>query len=354
MMLSPLTIGPFRFENNLALAPMAGITDLPSRRLARHYGAGLVIGEMVAANPQTRHSRKSVLRCAIDGDTAPVIRQIVGNDPAIMAEAARHNVANGADIIDINMGCPAKKVCRKSAGSALLADEALVARLLTAVVQSVDAPVTLKIRTGIDRQSVNALQIARIAEDCGVQLLTIHGRTRADKFNGQAEYDTIADVCRQVSIPVLANGDIDSPEKARHVLQVTGAAGLMIGRAARGRPWIFREIAHFLTTGHRLPAPNLREIADVLLTHVRELHHFYGEPAGIRIARKHIGWYLGQFPFFRSWRATINQLETAQQQLSTLQAVLEDIEPPDRASASQRAVLGGRNRNPVRNSGYTL
>ncbi len=318
--LTPLAIGPCRLANRLALAPMAGITDTPFRRLALEFGAGLTVSEMVAANPDLRATRKSRLRSPGADTPRPAAVQIVGNDPAIMADAARHNVALGAEIIDINMGCPAKKVCRKAAGSALLGDEILVGKILHAVVDAVPTPVTLKIRTGIDRSRRNAVAIARIAESAGVQMLTVHGRTRADRFTGAVDYDAIAEVRQAVRIPVLANGDIDSPEKARHVLDHTGAAGVMIGRAAQGCPWIFRDIAHYLATGQRLPPPSADQIINIALRHLRGLHALYGETAGVRIARKHIGWYLGSLAP-AGWRQQTNRLTTAAEQLAAIEGL---------------------------------
>ncbi len=319
--LTPLTIGDCRLPNRLALAPMAGITDQPFRRLALAFGAGLAVSEMIAANPELRTTRKSRLRSRHTGMPHPVAVQIVGNDPAVMADAARYNVELGAEIIDINMGCPAKKVCRKAAGSALLADEALVGRILDAVVNAVSAPVTLKIRTGIDHANRNAVAIARIAQSAGIRMLTVHGRTRADRFTGSADYDTIAQVCDAVDIPVLANGDIDSPERARQVLERTGAAGVMIGRAARGRPWIFREISRHLATGAPPSAPRRDQIIDIAQQHLRGLYALYGEQAGVRIARKHIGWYLGQLGAPPEWRRRINRLTSASDQLDALDSL---------------------------------
>lgn len=324
-MLHPITIGNYRFENNLALAPMAGVTDQPFRILAKKLGAGITVSEMVASNPETRSSRKSLLRTEYQEEPSPVIVQLVGNDASVMADAAKFHVDQGAHIIDINMGCPAKKVCRKAAGSALLGDEKNVARILCAVVNAIDHPVTLKIRTGVSREARNAVQIAKIAEDNGVQLLTVHGRSREDKFNGDAEYETIRQVCQAVKLPVIANGDISSAKKAAQVFQATGAAGIMIGRGAQGRPWIFREIAHFLKTGEQLPAPKINEIATLMLEHLTNLHTFYGEPAGVRIARKHIGWYFSTLPDSQGWRKRINQLTSSNQQLDAVEQYFERI-----------------------------
>lgn len=292
-MLQTITLGSHHIEP-IALAPMAGVTDYPFRHICRQLGAGYTVSEMVTADTRLWHTAKSRFRLDHRGEPAPRSVQILGYDPEMLAEAARINVDRGADIIDINMGCPAKKVCNRLAGSALLQDEALVARILTAVVNAVDVPVTLKTRTGWDRAHKNGVQIARIAEDVGIQMLVIHGRTRADKYEGQAEYDTIAAIKQSVKIPVLANGDIDSSEKALTVLQQTGCDGIMLGRAAHGRPWIFREIRHFLSTRTPLPPLSLAEQAQVIFQHLCTLHDFYGEEFGVRFARKHIGWY-GQY-----------------------------------------------------------
>ncbi|HEY2346071.1 MAG TPA: tRNA dihydrouridine synthase DusB [Xanthomonadaceae bacterium] len=292
-----MRIGPYLIEPNVVLAPMAGVTDKPFRVLCKRLGAGLCVSEMTISDPRFWTTRKSITRMDHAGEPAPVSVQIAGTEPALLAEAARYNVDHGAQIVDINMGCPAKKVCNAWAGSALMRDPALVARILSAVVDAVAAldrnvPVTLKIRTGWDREHRNALDIARIAQDCGIAALAMHGRTRDQHYTGMAEYDTIAAVKAAVAIPVLANGDIDSPQRAKFVLEHTGADAVMIGRAAQGRPWIFREIAHFLATGETLPEPSLQEVRDVLLGHLHALHDFYGDEAGVRIARKHLGWYL--------------------------------------------------------------
>jgi tRNA-dihydrouridine synthase B len=290
-MAAEMKIGPYEITPALVLAPMAGITDKPFRVLCKRLGAGLCVSEMTASDPSVWDTRKSRLRRDHAGEPEPVSVQIAGYDPAMLADAARFNVDEGAQIIDINMGCPAKKVCKRDAGSALLADEPLVARILQAVVAAVPVPVTLKIRTGPSPDRRNGEQIARIAEDCGVAALAVHGRTRADRFLGHAEYDTIARIKSAVSIPVMANGDIQTPEQAREVLQMTGADAVMVGRAAQGRPWIFREIEHFLRTGEHLPAITRLEAGDILLGHLDDLYGFYGETMGVRIARKHIGWY---------------------------------------------------------------
>jgi len=309
-----MRIGPYQLKNNLVVAPMAGVTDRPFRILCRSLGAGLAVSEMVASNSLLWGSEKTKRRANHEGESEPKSVQIVGADPALLAEAARFNVANGAQIIDINMGCPAKKICNVMAGSALLRDESLVARLLESVVQAVDVPVTLKIRTGWDSTSRNGVRIARLAESTGIQALSVHGRTRADAFMGAAEYDTIRDIKAAVSIPVIANGDIDTPEKAKLVLEHTGADGIMVGRAAQGRPWIFREMAHFLATGEKLDEPSPLEVRDILLGHLENLHSFYGEALGVRVARKHIGWYSKGCVGGANFRRAINQLESAAEQ----------------------------------------
>lgn len=304
---------------------MAGVTDRPFRQLCRSLGAGLVISEMLTADSSLWGSRKSTLRMDHTGEAEPIAVQIAGGDPEMMAEAARLNAANGAQIIDINMGCPAKKVCKKAAGSALLKDEQLVADILHAVVSAVDIPVTLKFRTGWSTEERNAIRIARIAEDAGIKALALHGRTRADAFAGAAEYDTIASVVNAVKIPVFANGDIDSPHKAKTVLDYTGAAAVMIGRAAQGRPWIFREIAHYLQTGEQLPEPSLTEVRDILSSHLRELYRFYGEFMGPRIARKHASWYLQTVPGSDEFRKTFNAIDNAEEQQTSIQNFFEQL-----------------------------
>lgn len=316
--MSAVRIGPYALPNQVILAPMAGVTDRPFRLLCRRLGAGLVVSEMVTSDVRLWNSRKSRLRLLHEGDPQPRSVQIAGGDPEMLAEAARANVALGAQIIDINMGCPAKKVCNKAAGSALMKDEALVARILDAVVKAVDVPVTLKIRTGWDRDNKNGIAVARIAEESGIQALAVHGRTRADLYTGEAEYDTIAAIKQSVSIPVFANGDIDSPQKARQVLDATGADALLIGRAAQGRPWIFREITHYLATGELLAVPGLEEVEQILLEHLAALHAFYGEVMGVRIARKHVGWYLATLPGAREFRAQFNRLESTDAQCASV------------------------------------
>lgn len=310
-----MQIGAFHIEPRVILAPMAGVTDKPFRLLCKRMGAGLAVSEMTTSDPRFWSTRKSLHRMDHAGEPAPVSVQIAGTDPAVMAEAARHNVEHGAQLIDINMGCPAKKVCNAWAGSALMRDERLVGAILEAVVQAVDVPVTLKIRTGWSVDHRNAPVIARIAEAAGIAALTVHGRTRDQHYTGLAEYDTIAAIKRDASIPVIANGDIDSPAKAAWVLQATGCDAVMIGRAAQGRPWIFREVAHFLATGQLLPEPSLQEIRDVLLAHLEHLHGFYGELAGVRIARKHLGWYAKDRPENAGFRAVVNRAESAQSQM---------------------------------------
>jgi tRNA-dihydrouridine synthase B len=310
-----MQIGPYRIDPPLVLAPMAGVTDKPFRLLCKRLGAGLAVSEMTSADPTLWHTRKSLRRMDHAGEPEPVSVQIAGYDPAMLAEAARFNVANGAQLIDINMGCPAKKVCNVWSGSALLQDEPLVARIVKAVVDAAGVPVTLKIRTGWNRDNRNALNIARIAEDNGIAALAVHGRTRADKYEGEAEYATIAAVKAAVRIPVLANGDVCTPEQAQHVLAVTGADAVMIGRGAQGRPWIFREIAHYLATGELLPEPEPAEVAAILLGHLEHLYAFYGEPAGVRIARKHLGWYAKDRPENAAFRQVVNRAETAGEQL---------------------------------------
>jgi tRNA-dihydrouridine synthase B len=304
---------------------MAGITDRPFRRLARRFGAALAVSEMVSCRPELRESRKTRLRLDHAGEPGPISVQIAGSDARMLADAARYNVERGAEIIDINMGCPAKKVCNVAAGSALLSDEPLVARILEAVVAAVDVPVTLKIRTGPSPERRNAVRIARIAEAAGAQALAIHGRTRACMFEGEAEYQTIAEVKAAVRIPVIANGDIRSPEDARRVLEVTGADGVMIGRAAQGRPWFFRELAHYLATGERLSPPPAREIGAVLDEHLEGLYSLYGSEQGARVARKHIGWTVRTLPGGEALRRSVNALHTAREQLSAVNDYFERL-----------------------------
>ncbi len=309
----------YSLRNNLFVAPMAGVTDRPFRQLCKKLGAGLAVSEMVTSNSLLYGSKKTERRANHQGEVAPISVQIAGADPAMMAEAAKYNVDRGAQIIDINMGCPAKKVCNVMAGSALMQDEPLVARILEAVVGAVPGtPVTLKFRTGWNRQNKNAPTIARIAEESGIRAVSIHGRTRADQYTGEAEYETIALVKRLVSIPVIANGDITTPEKAKHVLDVTGADGVMIGRAAQGRPWIFREIEHYLKTGAKLPPPKVSEIREVLTEHLEDLYDFYGLETGVRVARKHISWYTKGLPGSAAFRFTMNQLPSVGEQRAAI------------------------------------
>lgn len=310
-----MQIGPFTIVPRVLLAPMAGVTDKPFRLLCKRLGAGLAVSEMTTSDPRFWSTQKSLRRMDHMDEPDPVSVQIAGTIPAVMAAAAKYNVDHGAQLIDINMGCPAKKVCSAWAGSALMRDEMLVARILEAVVRAVDVPVTLKIRTGWDADHRNAPRIARIAQESGIAALTVHGRTRDQQYTGSAEHDTTAAIKAQLSIPVIANGDIDSPHKAAFVLRRTGCDAVMIGRAAQGRPWIFREIAHYLATGALLPEPSLREVRDVLLAHLEHLHAFYGEPAGVRIARKHLGWYAKDRPQNHAFRVVVNRAETAEAQL---------------------------------------
>jgi tRNA-dihydrouridine synthase B len=311
-------IGPIHLRNNLIVAPMAGVTDRPFRSLCKRMGAGMAVSEMVASNSLLWGSEKTIRRGNHEGEVEPRVIQIAGADPAMMAEAAKYNVDKGADIIDINMGCPAKKICNVYAGSALLKDEPLVARIVDAVVKAVDVPVTLKIRTGWNKENRNALTIARIAEEHGIQSLAMHGRTRACMYTGEAEYDTIRAVKQSVRIPVVANGDITTPEKARLVLDYTGADAIMIGRAAQGRPWIFREIEHYLKTGTKLAPPQVEEIRDVLVGHLHDLYAFYGYERGVRVARKHIGWYTKGLRSSAVFRARMNTLDDAGLQLAAV------------------------------------
>ena len=310
-----MQIGPYRIDPPLVLAPMAGVTDKPFRLLCKRMGAGLAVSEMTTSDARLWRSGKSRARMDHAGEPEPVSVQIAGSDPRMLAEAAHHNAAQGAQIIDINMGCPAKKVCNAWAGSALLQDEPLVARILAAVVAAVDVPVTLKIRTGWDREHRNALRIARIAEDAGIAALAVHGRTRADKYEGEAEYETIAAVKAAARIPVIANGDIATPQQARAVLAATGADALMIGRGAQGRPWIFRQITRYLADGTLLPEPVPDEVGAILCGHLEALHVFYGEEAGVRIARKHLGWYAKDRPENAAFRDVVNAAADAAAQL---------------------------------------
>ena len=318
-----MQIGPYQLRNNVFVAPMAGVTDRPFRQLCKELGAGYAVSVMAASNPRVWASEKTARRINHEGEMEPKAVQIAGADPAMLAEAARFNVERGAQIIDINMGCPVKKVCNNWCGSALLRDEVLVASLLEAVVAAVNVPVTLKFRTGWDRQHKNALRIARIAEESGIAMLTLHGRTRADGYQGEAEYDTIAAVKAASRLPVVANGDIDSPHKARQVLQYTGADAVMIGRAAQGRPWIFREIDHFLQTGSLLPSPRIAEVRALMSGHLRAHYAFYGDYLGVRTARKHIGWYVRDLQGGEDFRQQMNRIEDCEEQLSAVDRFFE-------------------------------
>ncbi|MDC0641257.1 tRNA dihydrouridine synthase DusB [Porticoccaceae bacterium] len=318
-------IGPYHISRKTILAPMAGVTDLPFRQLCREMGAGLVVSEMVAADPSTWDTRKSRLRIQFGDEPAPRSVQIAGYDPQMMAEAARFNVAQGAEIIDINMGCPAKKVCKRAAGSALLQDPQLVDDILQAVVAAVDVPVTLKIRTGWDRQNRNGATIAKIAEQAGIAALAVHGRTRACRFVGEVEYDTIAEIVETVSMPVIANGDITSPQKAVAVLEHTGAAAVMIGRGAQGNPWIFNQINHYLDKGEQLAPPSIEEIGVIMARHLQALHNFYGEVGGVRISRKHIGWYSSELAGGKEFTQHFNKLESRTHQQEFLKQFFLNI-----------------------------
>ena len=319
------TIGPYALTTPCILAPMAGVTDRPFRQLCRQLGAGLTVSEMVTSDRTLWHTAKSKLRLDHRGEPEPRIVQIAGGDPEMLADAARGNVEHGAQIIDINMGCPAKKVCNKAAGSALLRDERLVGDILAAVVSAVDVPVTLKIRTGWCENTRNGMRIARLAESLGIQALAVHGRTREQRYTGEAEYDTIAAIRQAVDIPVFANGDIDSPEKAYRVLQHTEADAVMIGRSAQGNPWLFREIVHYLQTGEHLAPPSADERLAVMQTHLSALYQHYGDYMGVRIARKHVGWYLQTLPEGQQARARFNALETPEQQRAFVHAFLSPI-----------------------------
>jgi len=311
---STMRIGPYQLENNLVLAPMAGVTDRPFRQLCKSMGAGMAVSEMVSSNSLLWGSEKTKRRANHEGENEPRSVQIVGADPKLMAEAARHNRDNGAQIIDINMGCPAKKICNVMAGSALLQNEKLVAEILETIVKSVEIPVTLKIRTGWDKDNRNGVKIAQIAEQSGIQALAVHGRTRACAYKGQAEYDTIRAIKLSVNIPVIANGDITTPEKAKQVLDYSGVDGIMIGRAAQGRPWIFREIDHYLKTGQKLEEPGIEEVRDILLNHLINLYDFYGEYTGVRMARKHISWYSKGLKSSAEFRRQVNTADSMEHQ----------------------------------------
>lgn len=327
-----MRIGPYTLPNNLFVAPMAGVTDRPFRKLCKQLGAGYAVSEMVTSRPDLWDSLKTSRRANHDGEAAPIAVQIAGTDAAMMADAARYNIDRGAQIIDINMGCPAKKVCNKWAGSALMQDEGLALQIVEAVVAACTphgVPVTLKMRTGWAAEARNALSIAVAAESAGIQMLTIHGRTREQRYAGQAEHDTVAHIKTRVTIPVVANGDIDSPQKARDVLARTGADAVMIGRGAQGRPWLFREIAHFLATGAELPAPTLAELKGWMLAHLLEHYELYGELTGVRSARKHLGWYAQSFACPAAWRVSvhrqrINAAETCEAQLAAVTDLFDE------------------------------
>ena len=332
-----MRIGPHELVNNLALAPMAGVTDLPFRLLCRRLGAAISASEMLTCDVRLWHTEKSRRRMDHSGEPEPRAVQIAGGDPEMMAEAAQRNVDAGAQIIDINMGCPAKKVCNKAAGSALMKDEPLVRQILEAVVKAVNVPVTLKMRTGWDCEHRNGLQIARMAEAIGIQALAIHGRTRACMYQGSAEYDTIRTIKQQISIPIFANGDIDSAAKAKFVLEQTGADGLMIGRAAQGRPWIFQEIFSALNGDDTFVEPSIEEVRDIMLAHLRDLHTFYGEEAGVRVARKHIDWYAKSRATAPALRQAVMQATDASTQLDRVQAYFDALGEARETSLSSAA-----------------
>ena len=332
-----MQIGPYTLPNALFVAPMAGVTDRPFRQLCRQFGAGYAVSEMVTSRKDLWHTLKTSRRANHEGEPGPIAVQIAGTEPAMMAEAAAYNIERGAQIIDINMGCPAKKVCNKWAGSALMQDETLALQIIEAVVAACEpqsVPVTLKMRTGWCQSHKNALSIARAAENAGVQMVTVHGRTREQGYKGEAEYDTIAAVKAALRIPVVANGDITSPEKAREVLRQTGADALMIGRAAQGRPWIFREVAHYLATGEHLASPLVAEVRRALLEHLQDHYSLYGEFTGVRSARKHIGWYVRSLPGGEDFREQMNRLESSEQQLAAVARYLDGLaEQMDRLPA---------------------
>jgi tRNA-dihydrouridine synthase B len=316
--LTPIKIGPHTLPSNIVLAPMAGVTDRAFRRLCRRFGAGLAASEMLTADIRLWDTPKSRRRMDHGDEPSPRVVQIAGFDPTMMADAARRNVDAGAEIIDINMGCPAKKVCNRLSGSALMQDEVLVAHILRAVACAVSVPVTLKTRTGWNRDNKNGLRIAKIAQDCGIQALAVHGRTRVDMYEGEAEHDTVADIKSRIDIPVFANGDVDSPQRARHILERTGCDGIMIGRAAQGRPWIFDEVNFFLNTGGLRGALALEKVRDIMRAHLEDLYALYGDKTGVRVARKHLSWYLRQHPGQESLRNLLVTIETPEEQLSTL------------------------------------
>jgi tRNA-dihydrouridine synthase B len=330
-------IGPYTLDNNLILAPMAGVTDRPFRQLCKKMGAGLVVSEMLSSNPSVWNTTKSQLRMNHEGESGIRSVQIAGSEPFLMAQAAQFNVDNGAQIIDINMGCPAKKVNKKLAGSALLQQPHLVEAIVKAVVDAVKVPVTLKIRTGWDTDNRNGVQIARIAEANGIQSLAVHGRTRACMYKGNAEYDTIREIKETISIPVIANGDIMSVDDAKEVLRYTGADGIMIGRGAQGNPWIFRQISYFLSTGEYLSEPSIAEKLDVLTQHIHNVQQFYGDTAGVRIARKHVGWYVDKYDSDRTFRRAFNAIEEGESQIEALLAYFSSLPEQDDLSISPAA-----------------
>ncbi len=320
-----MQIGPYKLLNNLVLAPMAGVTDRPFRQLCKNLGAGMAVSEMVSSNSLLWGSEKTLRRANHEGETEPRSVQIAGADPQMMAQAAKYNADKGAQIIDINMGCPAKKVCNVMAGSALLQDESLVSRILAAVVAAVDVPVTLKIRTGWDKDHRNGVSVACIAEQSGIQALAVHGRTRACAYTGEAEYDTIAAIKAAVTIPVIANGDIRTPEQARFVLDYTRADGIMLGRAAQGRPWIFGIISHYLTTGEKLSDPDIKKVREIMLGHLKNLYEFYGEHTGVMMARKHVSWYSKGQPGGGAFRQAVNAASSIEQQLALTHAFFDAL-----------------------------
>ncbi|MEA2079717.1 MAG: tRNA dihydrouridine synthase DusB [Pseudomonadota bacterium] len=328
-----MQIGPYKLRNQLVLAPMAGVTDRPFRQLCKKFGAALAVSEMVSCNSALWGSQQTQRRMDHEGEVEPRTVQIAGADPVLMAQAARFNVERGAQIIDINMGCPAKKVCNVMAGSALLQHEDLVKQILDAVVTAVEVPVTLKIRTGWDPDHRNAHSIATIAEQAGIQALAIHGRTRACGYKGEAEYETIRSIKQEVSLPVIANGDITSPEKAQEVLELTGADAVMIGRAAQGRPWIFREIEHYMATGELLPEPGIEETRTIMIEHLNNLYSFYGEYTGVRVARKHIAWYSKGHHNGAGFRQRVNCVDTIHEQLRMTHAFFDSLSATQRIAA---------------------
>lgn len=320
-----MQIGPYTLDNPLIVAPMAGVTDRPFRTLCKHFGAGHAVSEMMTADASLYAQKKSFYRANFDGELAPIAAQIAGSEPETLAEAARYQVANGAQIVDINMGCPAKKVCRKLAGSALLKDEALVKRILDTVANAVDVPVTLKTRLGYVNGEENILRVAEMAEQAGIAALAIHGRTREQMYTGEASYGLIREAKRNTNIPIIANGDINNPQKAKQVLELTGADAIMIGRAAQGRPWIFREIAHYLQSGELLPPPTVEEVHTVLLRHLDDLYAFYGEYSGCRIARKHIAWYTNGLHNGNRFRQAMYAQETTSAQFQVVDAYFKSL-----------------------------